>query len=185
MKKIFLLSIFLLTSLACSVFIGGPEYPSQTIPISTADAPAVQTQVAQAFLDGAQTGVVTLTVTEGQLTSALAAKMAASESPMFTEPQVFLRDNQLQLYGKITRGMLVANMRVAASVGVDPVSGTPKVEVTSADFGPFPAPEGLNSAINAIVAEAFTGSLGPVAVGFRLESISIADGKMSLTGRIK
>lgn len=185
MKKTLLLSLLLLTSLACSVFIGGPEYPAETIPISTADAPAMQTQVAQAFLDGAQSGVVTLTITETQLTSLLAAKMEASENPMFTDPQVFLRDNQLRLYGKITRGIVAANMQVTANVGVDPVAGTPKIEVVSADFGPLPAPEGLNSAINATLAEAFTGSLGPVAVGFRLESIAIADGKMSLSGRIK
>jgi hypothetical protein len=59
------------------------------------------------------------------------------------------------------------------------------MEVVSTDFGPFPAPEGLNSAISAMVAEAYTGSLGPMATGFRLESITIADGSMTLSGRIK
>jgi hypothetical protein len=43
----------------------------------------------------------------------------------------------------------------------------------------------MNAAINAVVAEAFTGSFGPVATGFRLESIVIADGVMTMTGRIK
>ena len=111
--------------------------------------------------------------------------MAVRENPPFTDPQVFLRDNQMQLYGKITRGYFTANMLIAATVGIDPTSGAPKIEITSADFGPFPAPEGLNAAINAVVAEAFTGSFGPVAVGFRLESIVIADGVMTMTGRIK
>jgi hypothetical protein len=70
------------------------------------------------------------------------------------------------------------------NVGVD-VAGQPRLEIASADFGPFPAPQGLNNAISALIAEAYTGSLGPVATGFRLESISIADGVMTLTGRVK
>jgi hypothetical protein len=71
------------------------------------------------------------------------------------------------------------------NVGIDETSGLPKIEIVSADFGPIPAPEGLNTAISAMIDEAFTGSLGPVAIGFRLESITIADGIMTLTGRTK
>lgn len=174
-----------LASLACSIFIGGPEYPQQPVPISTNDVPAMQTQVAQAFLDGAASGYVTLTITEAQLTSLLAAKMEARENPPFTDPQIYLRDNQLQLYGKMTRGAFTANMLVAASVSVDPATNSPKVEIVSADFGPLEAPEGLNATVSALVAEAFTGSLGPVATGFRLESITTANGVMTLVGRIK
>ena len=187
MKQKILLSFIslALASLACSVFVGGPEYPPQAVPISTNDVPAMQTQVAQAFLDGADSGYVTLTITEAQLTSLLAAKLEAKENPPFTDPQIYLREGQLQLYGKITRGAFSANMLVAASVGVDPATNMPKVEIVSADFGPLEAPEGLNSTVSAVVAEAFTGSLGPVATGFRLESIAIADGVMTLTGRIK
>jgi len=59
------------------------------------------------------------------------------------------------------------------------------MQIVSADFGPVPAPEGINNAVSAIIDEAFTGSFGPVAVGFRLETITIADGIMTLTGRIK
>jgi hypothetical protein len=184
-KILFSILVLMLASLACSIFIGGPEYPTQTIPVSTGDVPAMQTQMAQAFLDGAQSGVVTLTITESQLTSLIAAKIEAQENPPFTNPQIYLRDNQLHLYGTITRGSFTANMLVAASVGIDPVTGLPKVEIVSADFGPFEAPEGLNSTVSAVVAEAFTGSLGPVATGFRLESITIADGVMTLVGRIK
>jgi hypothetical protein len=36
-----------------------------------------------------------------------------------------------------------------------------------------------------IYGEAFTGSFGPVATGLRIETITIADGIMTLTGRIR
>ena len=137
------------------------------------------------MIAGAQTGIVTLQITEGQLTSYLADKMAQKTSPPFTDPQVLLRNGQIQMYGKIARGMFTANMLITMNVGVDVTTGQPKIEIASADFGPFPAPEGINSAMSAIIEEAFTGSIGPIAVGFRLESIAIADGIMTLTGRIK
>jgi hypothetical protein len=69
-------------------------------------------------------------------------------------------------------------------MGVD-ANGQPQIDVASADFGPFPAPAGLKDAITAMVREAYTGSLGPVATGLRIESISIANGVMTVTGRIR
>ena len=59
------------------------------------------------------------------------------------------------------------------------------IEITSADFGPFPVPNGIKEAFTAMVEEAYTGSLGPVATGLRIESIVIADGVMTIAGRIR
>jgi len=181
----FFLLTLLLTSLACTIFVGGPEYSSGTIPVSTEEVQTMQSQIEQALIAGAESGIVSLQITESQLTSYIALKMQEQTSPPFTEPQVLLRNGQMQIFGKIDRGMFTANMLITMNVSVDQSTDLPKIEVVEADFGPFPAPEGLNTAINAIISEAFTGSLGPVAIGFRLESISIADGIMTLTGRIK
>jgi len=182
---IFFLILLMLTSLACTIFVGGPDYPEQTVPVSVDEVQSMQTQIEQAFLSGAESGIVTLQITESQLTSFMTQKLNEQPSPPFTEPQVFLRNGQMQMYGKINRGMFAANVLITMNVNIDPTTGLPKIEIASADFGPFPAPEGLNSAISAVIDEAFTGSLGPVAIGFRLESIVIADGIMTLTGRIK
>jgi hypothetical protein len=43
----------------------------------------------------------------------------------------------------------------------------------------------LNKAITAIIEEAYTGALGPVATGFRIQSIIIADGMMMIVGSIR
>jgi hypothetical protein len=181
----FFFIVLVLTSMACKVFVGGPEYPTQTVPVSTEEVQSMETQIEQALAAGAETGIVTLQLTESQLTSYIALKLQEQTNPPFTEPQVLLRNGQMQLAGKINRGMFAANMLITMNVSVDPATNLPKIEIASADFGPIPAPEGLNAAISAAIDEAFTGSLGPVAIGFRLESISIADGVMTLTGRIK
>ena len=115
----------------------------------------------------------------------MAEKLSQQTNPPFTDPQILLRNGQMQMYGKITQGWLTANILITMNVTIDEVTGEPKIQIASADFGPFPAPEGLNTAISSIIDEAFTGSFGPVAVGFRLQTISIADGIMTITGRIK
>ena len=174
-----------LASLACTIFIGGPEYPEQTVPVSPDEVTNLQSQIEQALLTGAETGVVTIQFTESQFTSYLALKTQVSENPPFTEPLVLLRNGQMQMYGKVQSGVFTANMLISMNVGIDPTSGLPSITIASADFGPIPAPEGINNAISTIIEEAFTGSFGPIATGIRIETISIADGVMTLTGRIK
>ena len=174
-----------LSSLACSINVGGPEYPAQTVPASPNEAQALRDMIQQAMVSGAETGVITLSITESQLTGFMAEKIALQPDPPFTDPQILLRNGQMQMYGKITQGWFTGNMLITMNVTIDETTGQPKIQIASADFGPFPAPEGLNTAISAIIDEAFTGSFGPVAVGFRLQTITIADGIMTVTGRIK
>jgi hypothetical protein len=187
-KKFYLPILFivlLLASLACTIFVGGPDYPAQSVPFSPDEVQTMHSQIEQAFTAGAESGVVTLQITESQLTSYIALKMQDQAKPPFTDPQVLLRNGQMKIYGKVNRGVFAANISITLNVTVDPATAQPKIEIAEADFGPFPAPEGLNTAISAVVDEAFTGSVGPVATGFRLESITIADGTMTMTGRIK
>lgn len=187
MKKLafpFLILTLAMASLACTIFVGGPDYPPEAIPVSTESAQSIQDQVKQAIEAGALTGVVSFQINESQLTSYLTYKLAEQTNPFMTEPKVFLRNGQMQVFGKVQRGILAANVAVVLAVGLD-ANGAPAMQVVSADFGPFDAPEGLNEAISKLINEAYTGSFGPVATGFRLESITIADGLMTVSGRIK
>src|SRR5512143_1687351 len=195
-KKQLALPIFLLvlvlTSLACTVFVGGPDYSNlPQIPVSSQAADSIKEELKRAAEAGAQTGVVTINLTEPQITSYLAQRMQTDPSlqqsdkkPLITDPQVYLRDGQMQIYGKTQQGIFTANIGIIVQVGVD-ASGQPLIEIISADFGPFDAPEGLKNSLTAMIKEAYTGSLGPVATGLRIESISIANGVMTITGRIK
>jgi hypothetical protein len=182
----------MLTSLACTVFVGGPDYSSlPPIPVSAEAAASIQDEIARAVTAAAETGVITVNLTEPQITSYLAARLQtdpnlqqSDRKPLITEPQVYLRDGQMQIYGKTQQGLFAANIGIIVNMGVD-VNGQPQIDVVSADFGPFPAPEGLKDAITAMVREAYTGSLGPVATGLRIEAISIANGVMTVTGRVR
>jgi hypothetical protein len=186
------LLIVLGSMLACTVFVGGPDYSDlDPIPVSTEAAQSLHDEIVKALESGVQTGVVTITISEPQITSYLALQMqneptlqTEDQQPFFTEPQVYLRDGQMKIYGKTRQGMFAANIGILLNVGVDEL-GKPKIEVASADFGPLPAPAGINEAISLVIEEAFTGSFGPVATGLRIETIVIADGILTLTGRIR
>jgi uncharacterized protein YpmS len=173
-----------LASLACTINAGGPDYPETRVPVSTESASSLEEQVRAAQTAAAQSGALVISVSEGQLTSLVAAKLAEDPQPTITDPQVYLRDGQIQIYGQATQGPIQVNVRIVIAISVD-ANGQPIITVVSTDFGPLPAPEGLNKTISAMVQEAFTGALGPAAIGFRLESVTIADGLMTLSGRIK
>jgi hypothetical protein len=188
---LFLLSL-VLTSLACVVFVGGPDYSNlPPIPVSAEAAESIKAEIQRAVQAAADTGVITVNLTEPQITSYLAARLQTDPSlqqsdkkPLIIDPQVHLRDGQMKIYGKTQQGLFTANIGILVNMGVD-ADGQPKIEIASADFGPFPAPEGIKDAITAMVKEAYTGSLGPVATGLRIESIAIANGVMTVTGRIR
>ncbi len=195
MKKTNFLHILLITlvlaSLACTVSVGGPDYSDRApIPVSSEAAESLKEEIKRAFEAGATTGEVTIHITETQITSVLMLRLQNDQDlqqdkkPLITDPQVYLRDGQMQIFGKTQQGMFTANIGIIVSVGVDE-NGKPKIEIVSADFGPLPAPEGINAAISAMIQEAYTGSVGPVATGLRIQSITIADGIMTISGRIR
>ena len=146
MKKIrglpLFLTILVLTSLACTIFVGGPDYSSlPPIPVSAEAAESIKAEIQRAIEAAAQTGVITVNLTEPQITSYLAARLQTDPSlqqsdkkPLITQPQVYLRDGQMQIYGKTQQGMLTANIGIIVNMGVD-VNGQPQIDVVSADFG--------------------------------------------------
>ena len=188
---IFLITL-ILTSLACTIFVGGPDYSTLTpIPVSAEAAESIKAEIQRAFEAGLTTGVVTFNITEPQITSYLALRLQTDQAlqqtdktPLISDPQVYLRDGQMQIYGKTKQGMFTANIGIIVSMGVDE-NGEPEIDIVSADFGPFPAPEGLKNALTAMVREAYTGSIGPVATGLRIETIVISNGVMTVSGRVR
>jgi hypothetical protein len=178
------LSVLLMAVMACTINVGGPAYPDQHIPVSTESAGELQSNLQAAVTAGAESGQVTLVVTEPQLTSYLAAQLQAQAQPLLTNPQVYLRNGQIQIYGTATQGYFQANILIVVTAGVDP-QGQVLIDISTADFGPMPVPAGLKDTVTAAIQEAYTGAIGPAAIGFRLESITVANGSMTIVGRTK
>ena len=184
LSNIAAVSTLALAIIACTINIGGPDYPIPAIPVSTEAVGELQSLMESSITDGDISGKMTLTISEPQLTSFLYYRLQSQTQLLITNPQVYLRDGQIQLYGTARNGYLVATARIILSAGVDD-QGQLKIELTSADFGPLPVPGGLKEIITATIQEAYTGALGPVATGFRLDSVVIADGIMTIVGQTK
>jgi hypothetical protein len=176
--------VLIMAVLACSINVGGPAYPTPAIPVSTQAIGDLDQAVQTALASGMSSGEVTLVITEPELTSYLAYQLSTQAQPVITSPQVYLRNGQIQVYGTAQQGYFVATVFIVLDAGVDS-QGQLNLEIASADFGPLPVPQGLKEAATAAIQQAYTGWLGPVATGFRLESITVTDGKMTVTGRIK
>ncbi len=176
--------VIALVILACTISIGGPPYPEERIPVSTAAIGELQADIATALVSGSASGEIRMVIREDQLTSFLAYYLEKQANPFLTEPQVYLRDGQVQVYGTVRRGYLQATACIILTPTID-ANGRLQLELTSADFGPFPTPKGLREALTAIVSEAYAGALGPVATGLRLESVVIAHGYALLIGRVR
>jgi hypothetical protein len=175
-------SVLVLGVIACTINVGGPAYPDQHIPVSTEAVGDFQSAMQTAVAAGADSGQVTLVITEPQLTSYLA--LQTQSQPLFTDPQVYLRNGEIQIYGTARQGYLEVTIAIVVTAGVDE-QGQLKIVLTSANFGPLPVPTGLKDAITASIQEAYTGAIGPAAIGFRLESITVTDGTMTIVGRTK
>ena len=184
-KKSLIVGICALTLaiLACTVNIGGPAYPTAAIAISTEAVGELQSTLEAAVSAVPPSGQITLNITESQLTSYLAYQLQAQSQPILSNLQVYLQEGQIQLYGTAHEGYFEATAGAVLTAGVDD-QGQLKIDLTSANFGPLPVPAGFLEVITTAIKEAYTSALGPVASGFRLDSINVADGKMTIIGRI-
>ncbi len=176
-----LASLFLAT-LACQIDVGGPEPP---YPLITADDQADDvTDLWQSALESAlDSGEVMLVLDENQLNTFVASRLAA-ENSLLQEPQVFLRQNAIQVYGYVIQGVIRANMHLSISPILDQ-EGRISFELTSASVGPVPVPEAVKNTISAILTEAFTGTLGSFATGIRISSLVINDGQLAIVGELR
>ena len=169
-------------SLACDLAVGGPTPPGPAIPVSTEAAGELQ-DIWKAALANSTSGEVGVTITEEQLTSYLAYKLEAQADPPLRDPQVYLRDGKIFIYGTAK----AANVSTTALIAVALVvtnDGSLSFSIEQADFGPLPVPEKLLSSVSAALNEAFTGQFGSLASGFKISNAAIADGQMTIVGSV-
>ncbi|MCK5634524.1 MAG: hypothetical protein KAI06_05530, partial [Anaerolineales bacterium] len=104
----FVLASLFLTTLACQIDVGGPEPPFPPLYADDQAADEV-TNLWQTALESAlDSGEVMLILDENQLNAFVANRLAAEDS-LLQDPQVFLRQNAIQVYGYVIQGIFRAN----------------------------------------------------------------------------
>ncbi len=168
--------------LACNIAVGGPTPPASPIAVST-EAVGQLEEVWKSAVENSANGEVSVTLTEEQLTSFAALKIAEQPDAPVQDVQVFLRDGKIQLYGTAQAGSISTTVLIVLKPTVTS-EGLLDLEVEEADFGPLPVPDALLENVSKALDEALTGQVGSQATGFKITSALIADGQMTLTGAI-
>ena len=172
------------SALACTLNVGGPKLPADPIPTSQAAAQEILEAWESAARASDSSGEVRLIISESQLTSLVASRLAESPDAVLKDPQVYLRQGQIQIYGTVQQGPLQGSVLLSITPTVQP-DGTLGFNLTSADLGPLPAPEAVKDSLSALITEAFAGPVGTLATGLRVTSIAIEDGELALVGELR
>ena len=176
----FLLAVSIVVAgAACQINVGGPEPPAEIIHPSEASATELEDNWDSAL--SLDTGEITLVITEQQLTSFLSERIESDEEPILRRPQIFLRDGEIRIYGTASAGVFEAG----ALLSIQPIvssGGDVEFDITTAEFGPVPAPGALTTVLSELLTEALTGTLGSMATGIRITSFVIADGQIAIVG---
>lgn len=174
----------ILATIACQLQLGGPTAPD--IPaIAPSDTTQPLDQAWDSALEAAeQTGEVQFIVNESQLNAFLGQRLEAGAAPFLMQPEVYLRQGQIQIYGVTTQAGVEARVHLAIAPILDS-DGRLGFEIASADFGPLPAPDALKDAISKVLSEAMTGTLASFAMGVQVTSIAISDGQMAIVGKLR
>jgi LmeA-like phospholipid-binding len=172
----------LITSLACAVSVEGPTPPGAPIPVST-EAAGQLTDLWKNAVANPTDGQVSIVVTETQLTSFLAAQLAEAQDTVITNPQVYLRDNKIQIYGTAKAASVTTTVSAAFSTTVSE-QGSLQLQVASANFGPVALPTDLLARLSIMLNDGLTGSLSDLAVGIKIINANISDGQMTIVGEL-
>ena len=178
-----LIGITVLTcaSLACSFTVGGPSTPERTNPASNTAAQSLEQIWNTAIENASIAETVTVVFTEEQWTSFIALELTKNQDLPIQDPQVYLQNGQIEVYGKIQQGPITAKIRLDLQASVQDY-GQVKLDIVAADFGPIPAPAGLLEALSKVIDETASNSINPETIGVSIESLTIADGTMTITG---
>ncbi len=170
--------------LACTLDVGGPEPPFSAIQGQPDSSPELADTWQDALADAASSGQITVILNETQLTAFIRQRFQEGERPLITNPQIYLRDGTILIYGVVERAILRGNILVTIRPEILP-EGDLRFAIADASLGPVPAPEALLDALSAVLTEAFTGSVGSFATGIRVSSLAIADGEMAIVGELR
>jgi uncharacterized protein YpmS len=173
-----------LTSLACKLaqqVAGSTLVPKTTpLPVTTQAAGQLVTQVAGAAATMSAGGSMTLELTEQQLTSAAQLALKQQSDMPVQDLQILLRNGQLKVTG--TEGESGFNMpiEIVLEITAD-ANGRIHTKVVSADVGFFSLPQSMVDQMGAQVESMLLSQFNTTADALFVESIVIADGKMTIT----
>jgi uncharacterized protein YpmS len=178
------LPVLIIVTLACNLTSKKAETPLETIPVSTEAVESLKQDIQQADEEMRTSGSTTLVISESELTSLVVFELQSQEIPIIQDPQIYLRDGQIKVIGKVQEGGGTFPLEVALAVNVDS-QGSLDYQVVSAQLGPLPVPDVLLSQLSEQLDAAFASKISPQLEDVFVDSLVIADGVMTIQGHMR
>ncbi|MCJ7624335.1 MAG: hypothetical protein MUO76_12595 [Anaerolineaceae bacterium] len=174
------LLVITFSSLACQIQVGGPEPPDRKIPVSQ-EAAINAEKIWNSSIENNNSNKVAFTLTEEQITSYVALQLQSNINSTFTEPQIFLDNGVISIYGKAEQSLFNANFYIALQPTIDD-TGMLSFEITTADFGPLPVPSDFLENFSSIVNNVLNASIFPGGSNFHISNVFISNGMITIEG---
>lgn len=175
--------IMVTTTLACQIFAGGPQAPSNEIYTSDNADNSVE-QILESAIRDQDAETMAFTLSQDQITAFVAEKLAANPDIPIRSPQIILENGQADIYGRLEQSVLTANFHITMKPVVEP-SGKLSLEISDADFGPLPLPQVLLDTISTSVNSFISDSFKYRGTHLRIDEIFISDGFVTIEGAVQ
>ncbi len=170
-------------SLACNFQGLGRQAQKEVIPVSTDAVDDLQEEINEALGQVASgSDDITLMIDEVELTSLATFELQKIQEPQILEPQVYLRDEQIQMFANLKQGNLLSPITLVMTVAAD-VDGYPQYQIISATLGPLAVPDAILGQIKSMIDNALSEKIRSQSNQFFIRSIAIADGVMIIRGQ--
>jgi hypothetical protein len=124
---------------------------------------------------------VKVVMDEEQLTAIVVKELQTQQDQPIEDPQILLRDGEVQVLGNVKQGALTLPLKISISVSVND-QGRPQYRVDTANVGPLPLPQSTLDQLSTQLDAALNENLGSEINNVYIENITIADGLMTVTG---
>jgi uncharacterized protein YpmS len=182
LQIIIILAIVATTSLACNLGTSLTAAKTQIVPnILTPDTKQLENQLATQVNEAISSVPMTIELTESQITSLISSQTANQQDTQLSNTQVLLENNQMVINGDANAAGISGKINIILDVSTD-AAGKPQLMVSKAVIGAFPIPSSLLETLSQVINQTMLGQGGE---GFEIQSLTIADHKMIITGHKK
>jgi uncharacterized protein YpmS len=175
-----ILAVLLLASLACNlpaIAISRSQTNTNNTP-NTEPTLSTEPPVSNAPENSTPFAIA---LTEGQLNAIIQQELGQQTGETIRDLQLRLQNGQIHLTGAVTQNGLNLPLNLAIEAGTNGQGGI-TFHVVSASAGPLPLPQSMRDQIEALLNQNLQPVINQLSNNMYIESITISDGVMNVTG---
>lgn len=181
-KLLILIAALMISSLACNLLSTLSAAKPRVVPTLPAeDTKQLENQLATQVSQAMSGEPVTIELSESQISSLVNSQAANQQDAQLSGVQVLLENNQMVITGDANASGVSGKINLTLDVSTDS-AGKPQLAISKAIIGGFPIPSSMLESLSQIINQAMQNQGGE---GFEIQTLSIADHKLTITGQKK